>query len=76
MNARVAYCFFLTAVMGGLIYLLILHPVTLSQDARAIIEMVLGGLGTILMHVVTSVFHIPSPVNPTQPATPAQQVKP
>lgn len=68
MNARIGYVFFLTLLMGGLLYLLVLHPVTLSQDARAIIETVLGGLGAILMHVVNSVFHLPNPTEPAQPA--------
>jgi hypothetical protein len=72
MSARIGFVYFLTALMGGLLYLLILHPVTLSQDARAIIETVLGGLTPILMHVITSTFPSHSTVPPSGPTPPVE----
>lgn len=70
--ARIGYCFFLTAAMAGLLYVLLLHPVSISADARPILEAVLGSLAPILMHVVQETFRVPAS-NPTQPAQPAKE---
>jgi hypothetical protein len=68
MSAKVAYLFFLTGSIVAIVFVLLLQPITLSADAKAILEMLLGALTTILMAVVHFVF---PGINPTLPVTPA-----
>lgn len=68
-NAKILYAYFLTAAIVAIAFVLLLRPINLTAEAKSILEMLLGGLMTMLMGVVHVVF--PSTANPTQPATPA-----
>lgn len=72
MNAKVGYIFFLTAGIIAVIIVLLFHSAQLTQPQQDILSATLGGLLMALQSVVHSMYQIP---NPQQPVEPAEKAK-
>jgi len=70
MNGKVAYLFFLTAGIVGIILVLIFHIAQLTQPQQDILSATLGGLLMALQSCVHSLYQGNGPPTPTSAVTP------